>query len=346
MKQLGFEDDDFLEHYIDELEKYASRLRYSNTENQIDNIIDLLFSEIRIKRKKKLDRKPPNDFISATDIATFTYCPVSYSIAKSFKIPKSESAVIGSQLHDRGNILSIVDINKKLDNEPSYREHYTRIDLSYLVDNENEFFFDKIKSSELVYADYRNNEKSKVFTGENGVFVGRPDYIFKDIDGKYFIVEEKYKYHSPYENEKKNFYDSHVKQVTSYIYGISEPRIDYGFLVYWKYGFHNHDVRLYECRVKEFVRTATNKQDTVKIFKDLQHFISKKQLRFDKSSRNPKKCANCVYNIYCGHKTGYFEKLTLPYQIGFLFTKNVPIPDELKKEDKHDSLPDIDNFPL
>src|SRR5690606_12343253 len=146
--------------------------------------------------------------------------------AKTYAMPKLESAVVGSQLHDRGNILDLVGGDKRQKSE--YQGGAPDID--YLISKSNEFFINTIKQSELVYADFKT-KKSKYFKGKNGVFVGKPDYIFKDNEGKFFVVEEKYQYQAYSTGETPNFYDNHINQLLSYIYGISRPSIDYGFLV-------------------------------------------------------------------------------------------------------------------
>src|SRR5690606_23354796 len=122
------------------------------------SIVEYLQLELRVKRGRKLDRRTPHNFISATDIAAFTFCPVSYSIAKTYAMPKLESAVVGSQLHDRGNILDLVGGDKRQKSE--YQGGAPDID--YLISKSNEFFINTIKQSELVYADFKT-KKSKYF---------------------------------------------------------------------------------------------------------------------------------------------------------------------------------------
>jgi hypothetical protein len=53
-----------------------------------------------------------------------------------------------------------------------------------------------------------------------------------------------------------------------------------------------------------------------------------KNIIFDIDKRNFKKCASCVNNFLCNHKTGKFTKLSLPYDIEYFnkiksYTPNV-----------------------
>src|SRR5690606_13009534 len=103
----------------------------------------------------------------------------------------------------------------------------------------------------------------------------------------------------------------------------SRPSIDYGFLVYWKYNFRdNGQINIDECHVKRVDKTESNKESIVSIFSALQRFMNEKKRPFDSVDRSPKKCANCVYNVFCGHKTGYFTNLTFPYPIGVVTRLN------------------------
>ncbi|SKB56122.1 hypothetical protein SAMN05660226_01990 [Parapedobacter luteus] len=312
IKQLGFEDDNFLKQYIDELEKTIPVFTPDRGPDFVmENIIDLLFLELNTMKNRRLESRLIGDFISATDIAAFTYCPVSYAIAKSFVLPKPESAIIGTSLHSKGYILNFTGNNNTLGNEQNSNQHNKKANLDYLINEENELLFDTLKKSELVYADFDGS--GKPFKGKRGAFVGKPDYIFRDEVGNFFAVEEKYQYRQYSSSISPNFYDNHVNQIVSYIYGIPKPKIAYGFLVYWKYDFHNNDIYIQECQVKKINKTALNRQNILTVFRAIEHFMNEKLINFDKSSRNPKKCANCVYRLYCGHKTGYFTKIPLPY---------------------------------
>jgi len=211
LKRLGFDENDFREKYLDFLSQIAyihkgiaaieevewerNSKPYYNFDGeryipQHFNIIDLLIWEYKLKKDKSFKTiNYTSKYISATDLANFTYCPIGFSIGKTYDTPKNIFAETGTKKHEEHKLLNLFqkkDKNENLDENEKNR-FYNRY-----TDSETIAFFDDLKRSELIYSGHTKNE-NKYFINEEINFIGQPDYIFKNSKGKYFVVEEKFK---------------------------------------------------------------------------------------------------------------------------------------------------------
>jgi len=342
-KQLNFVEDDFFKLYIDELlvsakkfgflgsipEEYELQesggqistlktLKNSNRYHEYKiykgiaiptnfNIIDFLFKELETKRNRDKVRKiNGSNLVSATDISSFSFCPVSYAINKTLEIPKLQSTQVGTDLHEKSR-LSNFSLRDQVSNE------------SEIVTVENKEFFKDIKNSTVIFEGHNLNNKNKFFKNTKKSFIGQPDYVFLNDDGHYFIVEEKYHYVN---DAKQLFYENHKYQLLSYIHFIEEYNISYGYLVYWKYSYgYDNEVNMDGCLVLKLNKDANSKSKLENILNSVKHFYDTKEILFNKDQRNPKKCASCVSNLFCGHKSGNFDLIKFPYSDEYFKTK-------------------------
>jgi len=365
LDKLGFSKDEFREKFIRELEVSAKRFRilaalpdvfedvidekgnqgkklrgsdpYKSYEKKGNihiptdfNIIDFLNHELKIKNYHKVKIKSTNKLlISATDISNFTFCPVSFSIAKTFDVEKIEAAYIGERLHDEKRLSSLFksqihgkDGERTFTYEPEF------------YNAENKPFFDDILKSKLLFCGHEENNTKKYFRSQKGDYVGQPDYIFNNSLGGIFVVEEKFIFEEKTENNhklstSKKIYQNHLNQLISYIHGINDYPIEYGYLVYWKYdGFLQI---VHSCQVQKVIKTDDTRTQIITIYQELKKFIEKKNHSFDFRWRNHKKCANCVTNVMCGHKTGKFDSVSFPYSLDYFKTYKADFPPELIK---------------
>ncbi|SKB39208.1 hypothetical protein SAMN05660776_0918 [Salegentibacter holothuriorum] len=327
---------------------------YKENENEFEaltlSIDNFLRLEINLKRKKLYERVDNfNENVSATDISSFTFCPANYSISRSLKYKILESSNSGLELHEKS------PIQKLLKKRPK-----TTLSKSYESELENEESYQNLQSlihnCEILYSGHSINQK-KVFKSKNGKFVGQPDYILYDKhEQKVFVVEEKY-HHIPKEFlsygddpyydalEERNriqrnrqfFHDNHMNQVLSYIFGIKEYKIEFGVLIYWKYEFQDSGKKeITKCDFKIIKPDKKEKEKLNHLYLQIKAFKEKGEIVFDPSIRNPKKCANCVNNYLCGHKTGKFKTLTFPYKEDYLNLNSVDFPKKIKsvKDDR------------
>jgi CRISPR/Cas system-associated exonuclease Cas4 (RecB family) len=333
IKKIGFVEDNFLKDYFEQLSLAAADFKYLEAIPITDDyetigkltykvngriyekkhemfvpkyytIIDFLNYELKVKDKLLIKEKKPSlgtPFITATDLSNFTYCPVRFSIAKTFELPKIASAFIGTDLHKDKRL-----VNYLFGNAPRR-----------LVKAVNEEFFNEIKDSSLVFNGHDGGKKYFV----KGDYAGQPDYIFKNIADKYFVVEEKFQF-QPIRDQSNQFYNNHINQLSSYIYGINDYKIQYGYLVYWKFEYEYGNPYIHSCRVIKIEKNEVVRDQLISVYKDIKDLINNKTIGFDNTSRNPNKCANCISNLLCGHKTGKFSTLTYPYSKEYLKTTN------------------------
>lgn len=325
LNRIGFTDKNVLWEYFNKLSSgYNS------------DAIGELMKEIEIKSKAKniqdIDFNSES-FVSATDLSTFDFCPVSYAISKSFKIesPTNEDKrITGINLHETLRL-----IKKKL---PEGFQERDILD-SEVQTNEQ---IKKIKNCELIFSGHEHHEK-KIFLNKAKKYVGQPDYIFKDPSGKYFVVEEKFKYLSNYSSEneyvyeerekiKKTFYSNHIVQLQSYINYIQEFNLEYGVLIYWFYDFIGDYPKIHSVSLK-IIRKNEKQYLLEKTFKNVTNLLNSKILDFE-ITVHPNKCASCSVNKYCGHKTGNIKKYSIPYDRKDAYLKYVPFPDELKRKEE------------
>lgn len=352
LKKIGFSDPELISDYLNNIEsiygKHNRELITGTHKNgrpfyqwisKYDNsrCIDVLLKEIELK--KNLNNIELLDYnfeskISATDLSSFDFCPASFSISKSFQIESftsDDKRLAGISLHETLRLL-----NKKIPENHKESDLYT----FSVLENEK---IKKIKNCELIFAGHTDSKR--FFENENKNFIGQPDYIFKDPNGKYFAVEEKFKFLSSYispedredesiltsrEKIKQTFFSNHIVQLQSYIDYIQEYNIEYGILIYWFYDFNGdfpniHSVSLKIVNKKEYQTLLENTH------RNLKAFIAEKSLDFLEKV-NTNKCTACSVNKYCTHKTNNLSKLKLPYDKNDLILKPVEFPEELKKE--------------
>jgi hypothetical protein len=386
IKKIGFIEDAFLNKYVSLLEMVSPKLKHLGKQKKIwseeeqkflpekedpynkyiekdnyflpekFNVIDLLNIELNIKKNSDYTLKPIQlNFISATDISNFTYCPVSFAISKTFELPKLESAILGTSQHEKQTLINYLRPFK----ETEYIDLVNTIEvektLSFnpLLNDDNRIFFDELSKSSIVFYGHDGKEsKNKYFKSVNGNFVGQPDYIFKnDTTNDIFVVEEKFQFlpkdpstfdYSYYSNEEeqkiikkrtsKTFFSNHINQLSSYIYGIGEYDIKYGYLVYWKYELDNGNPNIVACNVLRIDKTENGRQQIRETFINLKNLITNKGGVFDVNTRVPAKCASCVSNLLCGHKTGKFNSFSIPYSKDYIKVYFATFPEELKKK--------------
>ena len=353
LKRIGFTDVILMSNYLRKLEDKYGRyfkewkvetfpngyvrhywiLKYSNSE-----CIKEILKEIELKKDLgsiKLKDKKLTEIHSATDLANFNFCPVNYTISKSFEIefPTNEDEMlIGTNLHENLRL-----INKEiLPSIPvSEREHKILVENSVIK---------RIKKCELIFSGHKD-EKQTFFNKEKS-FIGQPDYIFKDPKGKYFVVEEKFKYLSTYINsydcennydsimnrrEKlmNTFFENHIVQIQSYISYIKDYPIEYGVLIYWFYEYNDETLEIHNVKAK-VIKGKEYEVLLEKTVSEINYLVKEKTMEFT-NIINPNKCAACSVNKYCAHKTYQFKVLKMPYNRYDMRLKYVEFPEDFKK---------------
>ena len=347
MKKLGFEESDFRNQYI----KYLTEIvfihkglaaieekdwdytnpklfYYSDGEMFLPeefNIVDFLIQEYRYKKNnefKPLTNK--SNYISATDLANYTYCPIGYSIGCTYETPKNYLAEIGTSKHEEHRLINAFKPSKENDELASKKDF-----LQFFQNDETKEFISDIEYSNVIFSGHDKN-KEKYFINESKGFIGQPDYIFINNENKYFIVEEKFKRNK--DSNQNFFFRNHKVQLAAYIYYIEKYKIDYGYLVYWLYENYGTSVSIEKCKVLKISRTQSAEDFLNNAFSNVLSFKTKKYIDINISDLNPKKCANCVYVLLCGHKNKRRNQVTIPYQSSYFSLYYAKYPEILKKE--------------
>jgi len=347
LKRIGFQHTDLIEKYISRLEKiYGKWDTYENYHGydvpfyNVSGCIDVLREEIELKNQTaQIELKSfTQELIAATDLSNFVYCPISYSIDKSFII----ECPTGEELTEYGRTLyeQLRLVNKII----PYSEKETEVHRLKVFNNE---LVKKIRSSELIFTGHSDKD---VFINKEEKFIGQPDYIFKDENGKFFAVEEKFHYlksehHQSWENSEKSynktintFYDNHKVQLTSYIRNITEYKIEYGYLIYWFYELNEHrDERripqIHDVSIKKMTLTPNHVSlynDAVAGIVNLHNNQGNVHFDFDVNKININKCVGCVVNKYCTHKSGRYNTYKFPHQRNHLTLFYTEFPDDLR----------------
>lgn len=329
LKRLGFTDNNYTRKYVKTLINVVS---IHNTHEKEYDLITYLLEEYNFKRKREYKiLKNFEGYTSATDLANYAFCPVAYSISKSFSKPTTKLESTGTSLHQESHILKMFSSVNSTYNHDFITKHDEEVDKTAYKTSENKDFFNDLKTSRLIYSGHQENQ-IKYFINQVYGFVGQPDYIFENKDGNCFMVEEKFKYYYK-QNIPKTFYLNHKVQLASYIYYLNQFSAKYGYLVYWIYSFEKGGGIFYDkCLVTRISKNEVVENYLTKVYNRITGLKKNKSIYFNPNELNPVKCASCMHNMYCGHKTKKIKQVKIPYQRYYHKIASVPFPEILKKE--------------
>lgn len=263
------------------------------------NLQTVLEYEFNVKVRKQFKLREPRrtSIVSASDISSYLFCPVSLAIKDTFIVHKNRATVYGEDHHSK-SILSMLEGHKKANR-------------AMLKGLELELFKD-VTSSTVLFKD--NNSKAiKPFTSKNKNYVGKPDYILKNEKGEVFVIEEKFIFGDSY---IKSPYLNHKAQLESYILGIDMYDIAYGYLVYWSVSYGNEDELVYfPADLVKANRSECNRKLLNKTFKNIRHLRNKNTQHVVNLRINPRKCAACSVNVFCNHKYCSETSIEYPYSL-------------------------------
>lgn len=325
---------------------YASRLWASKSKYDV-NGWELIEDEFNIKYKKEFIKKNEvKKILSASDLSSYTFCPASFVIAKTFLVQPNQKAVTGINFHNRNRLLRKYGLAKG--------EKVNERQLKW-GDNlgSTQAFWDDLNTSTVIYLGHSEEGKQEYFYDKKRVFVSQPDYILSNRYNKNFIVEEKFilnqdRYYN--DNRPPIFYENHKVQLASYIHGINNIDIEYGYLIYWIYEpnrqlGHNSSYT-YIDNLEPFVVTGNfvikiNKSENWRLllnnkFTKIKSLLSTGVEDFDTELLSINKCMKCAVASYCGHKTGRFNELEASYSDRYLDLQKSIIP-------KQNLLPDYES---
>lgn len=355
LKKIGMTDPSDIETYLKHLEKLYGRMVSFPSERYYSGIgwrysvgdcIDLIKAELDLKKSPQAVKSAEQKATySATDLANYEYCPASFAISNSFVIEQpsgEEFTEAGKQLHEQ-----LLAASRTWQKEKGVDFSSSDLDVS------------AIRSSHLIFAGHQEPNRKFV----NGNWVGVPDYIFQDKENNYFVVEEKFHYkrdpakndgfvgydnqvgavyddfateegkkeQEQWSNYKGYFFSNHLVQIVSYIKNLLDYPIKYGYLLYWYYDRNNDEPYIHKVVAKKIVLNDQTDALYTNTVNGVQQLKQNGSLPFQIDRLNMRKCAGCVVNKYCGHKTKRYSSLPFPYQRNFLNLFFATFPDELRK---------------
>jgi CRISPR/Cas system-associated exonuclease Cas4 (RecB family) len=371
-KVIGFKEDAFSESFFeffssvfwiheklvwiknDNSQNYFSNSYYKESYNKKFLVphqltpIDILNYEKNLKINRDFKFKDQNwKYVSATDLASLVFCPVSYSIIKTFETDDNILSERGTELHEKSCIKVL--IKKELSSDLQFNESFSDF-IKEIKNESNKFFFDDVFSSEMVYSGHNDElKKQNYFINKQYGFVGQPDFILKNSSNENYVIEEKYKFvKNIYDNKFLDtpFWDNHKVQLASYISLLDEYKLKYGYLVYWFYhqieipevnllsgwNYYSNREKVIGCKVLKIENTGKVKEYILSKLDIIRKFQEAKHVKFNPNSTNPKKCVSCMQFSLCGHKTRNYDTLTLPYNEKYLRLFSAELPEGLKKE--------------
>lgn len=246
------------------------------------------------------------DYVTASDISNYIFCPASLSISKSFSEPeKSKEAVSGTELHEQNRLVWYA-VRDKSGVQVQFSDDTAK---EGIYSKQNEAFFRDVRNSSILYVGHDDNAK-KYFMSSKGKYVGQPDYVFTNSKGQNFIVEEKFRL---LKKEVTSPQLTHKAQLNSYIMGLDELKADYGYLVYWHYESVKYRKVIKKCTVFRVEKSADEQAMIRSVYSEILKLNSGYILDFDISKLEARKCMKCSVRKFCGHKTGRFNYISLPY---------------------------------
>jgi CRISPR/Cas system-associated exonuclease Cas4 (RecB family) len=246
-------------------------------------------------------------YISASDIASYSFCPASYSIKKSFNLNATENMDIGEELHNSHRLLNRYQFTQG---------RATKTKITSMAFAKNSEFYSDLFSSKLIFTGHPTDDITKYFT--NGKYIGQPDYIFQNSKHEFFIIEEKFTF--SFANFRS--YINHELQTYSYIYGIKEYPCEYGYLIYWLYGYNDEgELTVVNCEIKKLSRAEAMRKKLRQVCDAITTLNVQNEIAFNPQFLNAKKCANCSVSGSCEHKYADQEKLKFPYTTNFQFSE-------------------------
>lgn len=272
--------------------------------------------ELRLKQNKSYELQYDNSKTTLiSDLGNYEFCPVSYAINETFKVPENETWQKDEWAGEKLHLYERYKLYKKNRN---LSEAFA--DSKIELNDRYKSLFNPIFMSEMIQNNY-DKKNTTVYTNKNSSIKGIPDYVFKDDNGKNFVVIEKFTRKISEVNSSPFFND--LVRVYGYINELYSLNISYGKLIYWYIDYDNYTDNNGKNVIKRFVKSADvfhvsntleEKNRLTASIKSLEEFKRTKTKIIDADRISfPNKCLNCSVVTHCVHKTGKFNKITLPY---------------------------------
>lgn len=270
----GFKNSTLKESYM------AGLVRKATTTKTASQLINELLEEKKVNQQKNRIYQERN-YLNASDLSAFTFCPASFAIKNTYKVPKTKEVEHGEKKHQEFHFENFLYNlkNKRYSEEIHFDflssimgEDKQNLELRYNKKNDS---FDEMFRSELVYRGYE--EKAKPFISQKANLASKPDYIFKLPDGKQFVVNEKHTWHETVTEP----WNSDVIQVLAYMYGIEQIDANKSHIIYFSWHYHNNKLKTRNPRLFTIKKNNKNKQWITSVFLKVNRFQKLGKIDFD-----------------------------------------------------------------
>jgi len=305
------------------------------------------FEEEFAIRKKQNIRKiyNPNKSNLVSDLSHYLFCPVSFAINETFEVEVNNTWEKDEWLGHRKTLIDRYNNFKKTKN---YTEAYKDSEIQINDTLKNDFAF--IFNSKIIIDNVSNNEK-KIYSNNDKTLFGIPDYVMESENGKRYAITEKFS--SIYSADSKTPFDSDLIKHFAFLEEFQEARLDFGLFITWYWNLI--DIETNNGRIKKkmvitsyrITKIERDQQTKIKLnnaIKRVSDFKKNKSMEIDADKISyANKCFNCSVFIYCNHKTGKFDNITLPYNLTQnklnenIITKSEPMIRNIENEE--DDLP-------
>lgn len=276
--------------------------------------------------KEEINNKKNNNFIKkfnpqkitlVSDISDFEFCPVSFAINETYVVSSNTTWEKDEWLGDKKYLIDRYNDFKKTKNiSESFKD--STIEINEIVKKD----FNEIFNSKLVFNNY-DGLNSNFYSNPTDTLRGSPDYIFENINGKHFVVVEKFTKKTSEDIAKA--FDNDLIKLYGYIFELTSLNIEFGYLIYWYWQFDDitdangttkKKIRVRTYRIFKIEKTNAAKSKLEISLNKLNEFKKTGKFEVDGNKISyPNKCLNCSAVSYCNHKTAQFNTIKLPYDI-------------------------------
>ena len=262
-------------------------------QERISEVISILKAESQSKTRERINT---STLISASEIANFQFCPVSFSIQRTYEVESDVKMEMGSFIHDTVNMKN---------------GDFSRNGKTLLMNKIKEL--PKLYKNRINYSGHLNGSKTFVNTELN--ISCKPDYIISDNNsGEKFIIEEKYSAKAL----QTAMYLNQKIQLIAYLLTI--PDVEYGYVITWRYySGERNELKLIlandDKNIDDFLISKNDKElenQLKSLLMEMRRLISEGEMK-KKIKYSSAKCSKCSVSQHCRHKKTKEQKLAFPY---------------------------------
>lgn len=290
-------------NFKEDVKKYLWPSMNTNDENAFGRKI-LLEMILRNERFQKINHNVPLD-ITVSDLSHYTFCPVSFAIAK------CNYGIIGKNLNVRTNTI---------DHRQNFLKKHSKYRNIEIDDRYKDISF--LLTSQILVNNVTNPTPTIYHTNDNRL-KGAPDYVLQSPTGEKYLLNEKF---SKDTNEQMSMpFESDKLRVYAFLDDMENLDVSYGYLItwFWTINYQNgvidgNEMPSIIIETRYHLQKIERRQDQKEWVEDMvvkvQSIMSSNEFELDIERQiSPSKCKSCSQFKFCNHKTGQLTKVKFPY---------------------------------